>query len=180
MTLNEVSKIISYIKAIYPNAYKDMTDTDMALVAKVWKRHFDGYSMQEVLCAVDTYVSSDVSGYQPNIGKIKNIISNNRHINDTDPEDAWAHVVKNLQGSIQNPNRQFKKLTKKEQQALGTPLALSMLGRADSKELEFQKQNFIKRYKEVQKEDIEYEMLPSETKALIENMSNRLSMDDEE
>lgn len=184
MTLQEVTKLVSYIKVNYPNSYKDMSDADLAMLTGTWFKHFKQYEPNEVLSAVDYFISNDRKGYPPTIGNVKGIITDNRHKADIDPEYAWDHVMQNVQGAIQSPRRKFEQLTRMEQRALGTPSNLRSIGRAETqKEREYMKNNFIKRYKRLQEENKKMEALPSSTRQFIENLTmntaKQLSMDDE-
>lgn len=184
MNKAETSRVIATLAVAYPKFYADMDKERTQETIELWNYQFRDFPGNEVLYAIQQYISNDEKGFPPTIGKIKKTISKNYHINDTDPEEAWAHVLDCAQGSYSTPHANFKQLTKLEQRAIGTPLHLREIGQIeDKKTLSFEKDRFFKRYNEVQKENAEMESLPSSTRNFIENLTmnlaKRLSMDDE-
>lgn len=184
MNKTDVGRVIMTLQTAYPKTYMNMTPEQRAATIELWNYQFKDYDVSTVLIALQQYISNDDKGFAPVIGQIKKIIIKNMHLHDASPEDAWEHVKANLQGSYSSPNANFKKLTHLEQRAVGSPNSLRDIGQMGSKELEFEKSSFIKRYERLQLENEKMESLPSSTRNYIEslaaNLSNKLSMNSED
>lgn len=71
MTRDETLKIMAVLKATYPNFYKDMTRRDAEGVVALWADMFAENSYNTVAAAVREFIASDIKGYPPVVGQIK-------------------------------------------------------------------------------------------------------------
>ncbi len=71
MTRDETLKIMSVLKATYPSFYKDMTRRDAEGVVALWADMFAEDSYNTVAAAVRAFIASDIKGYPPVVGQIK-------------------------------------------------------------------------------------------------------------
>lgn len=71
MTRDETVKIMAVLKATYPNFYKDMTRRDAEGVVALWADMFTEDSYNTVAAAVKAFIASDIKGFPPVVGQVK-------------------------------------------------------------------------------------------------------------
>ena len=97
MNVNETLKILSVLKANYPNFYKGMSKIDAEAQVILWSEMFEDTPYELVGVAVKSYIATDVNGYPPNIGKIKeHIKSLSQSDNELSEQEAVNLIMKAL------------------------------------------------------------------------------------
>ena len=69
MTRQEAIKILSILKAAYPNSYKGMSKEEANGTVNIWAAQFSDIPVQVVIIAVNKWISSNV--FPPAIGEVK-------------------------------------------------------------------------------------------------------------
>ena len=71
MDRDETIKILSILRAAYPNAYRDLGKTDLEGIVGLWTTMFRDNLYADVSEAVTDFIASDTKGFPPPIGAIK-------------------------------------------------------------------------------------------------------------
>ena len=168
MNRQETLMILGYIKMAFPNAYNKMTKEDYAALAKLWERQFKDFSYEAVQVAVDSYISTDTSGFWPNIAQIKNMIYKLATPDQMSSLEAWNIIKDAVRNSGYFAQEEYDKLPPILQKAVGSPRQLHEWGMMDSDRFNSIEMNvFIKRFEAYQQREKEAALLPSFVKELI-------------
>jgi hypothetical protein len=145
MNKQDTARIMKMIKAAYPNFDKNGNEED---IANLWAWRFKNVDVNAVFEAVGEYIDTDMSGFAPSVGQIKQIIANKAY-KPIDPSDAWQQVLKALMDAGSYPQKAFDKLPAPVQRAVGSAATLRQWAMAPTSELEsFTKQRFVNQLKD--------------------------------
>lgn len=114
MTIQETAKVMDVIKGAYPN-WNATRET-----AIVWAQLFMDDPVNEVVAAVKSFIASDVKGFPPVIGQIKQLMSELK-TDDLGEQEAWALVRKAIGNGIYGSSTEFAKLPPILQKVVGDP-----------------------------------------------------------
>lgn len=122
MSRDDVKKLLMVIQAYYPN-YKPV---DKAVTVDAWFKMLAPYDPKELDMALVMFVSSDKSGFAPNIGQLLNlrldIMAKREELNEM---DAWGMVRDAINNSIYHSEEEFAALPEIVQRVIGSPRQLS-------------------------------------------------------
>lgn len=121
MTVEEMGKVIDYIKTCYPQAWKDV---DVKKTVAVWAGMFADDNKHDVMMAVKAYVASDTTGFAPSIGQVKSEMIRVQLQGAPSANDAWTHIRKAISNSAYYSESEFRALTPAEQRIVGSPRQL--------------------------------------------------------
>jgi hypothetical protein len=168
MTRKEAVKIIRIMCDCYPN-YKP---SNLSETVDVWQMMLDEYSYSQVSIALKAYVTSDTSGFVPSIGQLINKLHEVQSPQELNEMEAWMLVSRALRNGYYGAVEEFNKLPPLVQKAVGSPDNLRNWALTDSKSIENVVQsNFMRTYRTVVSRDKEYQKMPKDIKALIENVN---------
>ncbi len=168
MNRSETLQVLSYLKVAYPQAYNKMTKEDIQAMAKMWELQFKDFAYDVVMVAVNSFISSDTSGYFPVIGRIKELIYKISNPNEMTEQEAWNVIKKAISRSSWYSQEEFEKLPPNLQRLVGSPRQLQDWATMNSDELNtVVASNFMRSYKAKSNQDKEYQMLPNDVKTLI-------------
>ena len=71
MNIKEAKEIINVLVASYPNTYKDFTEEQFSLMAKLWADAFKNIPAALVKKALTVVMYNQTSNFAPNIGMVK-------------------------------------------------------------------------------------------------------------
>lgn len=178
MQKSELTKVLAYIKANYPNfmAGADEDDTKMALA--VWFDYLQEYDSEIVVAAIKTYSINNAAAFAPTPGQlvaeIRRIMGHVKQERYLTHMEAWEKVREVMSGQdcYYNPGKAFKSLPEYIQQVVGSASTLVKWSEMDTERLETViMPNFRDSYKGVVEDRKSRSMLPSSVVALIENLS---------
>lgn len=165
MTREETVKIIRIICDCYPN-YKP---NDLSETVNAWQMMLDEYSYNQVSMALKVYITSDSSGFAPNIGQLVAKIQTISQPQELDGLTAWGLVSKALRNGTYGAVEEFNKLPPLVQKTVGMPDNLKNWATSDYKAIETVIQsNFLRTYENVVKRENEINRMPNDIKSLIE------------
>ena len=165
MTRKETVKIIRIICDCYPN-YKP---NNLSETVDVWQLMLEGYDYSQVSVALKAYVTSDSSGFAPNIGQLVAKIQTISQPQELDGLTAWGLVSKALRNGYYGAVEEFNKLPPLVQKAVGLPDNLKNWATSDYNAIETVIQsNFLRTYESVVKRENEINRMPNDIKSLIE------------
>lgn len=167
----ETLKILAVLKGAYPSFYRDMTQDEAGGVVSLWAEMFPDESYELVAAAVKALIAADEKGFPPHIGAVKARIRQVTTPNCMTAGEAWALVSKAICRSGYNAAEEFRKLPADLQRLVGSPNQLRdwSLMEADTVQ-SVVASNVQKAYRERQKSMRDYEMLPSDIKAVVDSI----------
>lgn len=168
MTEGEAKKLFAVMTVAYPNYRID----DIEYTAKIWADFLGGYSYEQANMALRTYITTDTSGFAPSIGQLINKLHEVQSPQELNEMEAWFLVSRALRNGYYGAVEEFNKLPPLVQKAVGSPDNLRNWALTDSKSIENVVQsNFMRTYRTVVNRDKEYQKMPKNIKALIENVN---------
>lgn len=156
MTLAETAKILTVISEYYPsfNNGRDVHNT-----AKAWQLVFADDRYDAVQNALVAYVSTDVKGFPPMPGALKELMV--RRVDRMSAIQAWHLVRKAAENGWYNSQAEFDKLPPECQRIVGSPGTLKDWATMDLSELEtVVGSNFQRSYNQIEKDEAYYQKLP--------------------
>lgn len=171
MTRDETVKIIRIMCDCYPN-YKP---SNLSETVDVWNMMLEEHSYEQISVALKAYVHSDTSGFAPSIGQLINKLHEVQTPQELNEMEAWLLVGRALRNGTYGAVEEFNKLPPLVQKAVGSPDNLRNWAQTDSESIENVVQsNFMRTYRIVVNRAKEYQKMPKDIQALIEN-TNRSS-----
>ena len=168
MTRKETVKIIRIMCDCYPN-YKP---SDLSETIDTWDMMLEEYSYSQISMALKAYMHSDTSGFAPSIGQLINKLHEVQSPQELNEMEAWLLVGKALRNGTYGAVEEFNKLPPLVQKAVGSPDNLRNWAQTDSESIENVVQsNFMRTYRMVVNRAKEYQKMPKDIKALIENVN---------
>lgn len=178
MTRSEALKVFSILKAAYPNAYKGMTKDDANSVINLWCSMFDDEDINYIAIAVKAFITTDVKGFPPTIGQLKNIIYKLKNPEEMTEQEAWNHVLNALKNSCYNADSEYKKLPEVIQRILGSSATLKEWAMIDRDTLcTVTASNFMRSYKARAKNERDYLSLPQSVRDVAQKLGANMNMD---
>lgn len=98
------------LTAAYPRFYNGKTARDMGNTMRLWADMFADDDVALVAAAVKSYIATDINGYPPNIGNIKNAMYRLTRHGDMDEQEAWEHIRKAASRSGWGAQEEYDKL----------------------------------------------------------------------
>ena len=171
MTREETVKVIRIMCDCYPN-YKP---SNLSETVDVWNMMLEEYNYSQISTALKAYAHSDTSGFAPSIGQLINKLHEVQAPQELNEMEAWLLVGKALRNGTYGAVEEFNKLPPLVQKAVGSPDNLRNWAQTDSESIENVVQsNFMRTYRIVVNRAKEYQKMPKDIQALIEN-TNRSS-----
>lgn len=171
MTEKEVRKLLAMTQAVYPNYNPPSREA----AVNAWLMCLSEYDNNIVMAAFKAYMTTDASGFAPNIGQLLDKLHTIQNPQELNEMEAWSLVSKALRNGYYGAVEEFNKLPPLVQKAVGSPDNLRNWALTDSKSIENVVQsNFMRTYRTVVSRDKEYQKMPKDIQALIEN-ANRSS-----
>ena len=159
MTRDETKKILMRIQTTYTN-WKPQGD--LSLVIDVWHEYLEGFTYEEILCAVKCYVLSNTSGFAPDVGQIVGMLQKMAQKDEITDLEAWALVSRAIKNGYYGAEEEFDKLPPMVQKAVGSPMNLRNWATTDMKSIEtVVMSQFLSAYKTECKRATELAMIPN-------------------
>lgn len=178
MTFDETLKIFSVMKANYPNFYKNITKVDAEAQVNLWSEMFADTPYELVGAAVKSYIATDVNGYPPNVGIIKQHIKSLTQTEELSEQEAINLIMKALQNSNYHADDEFNKLPSVLQRLVGSPNMLREWAMMDTDTVNsVVSSNLMRSFKSISERDRQQQALPSGTKNAIAQLVDAFSMD---
>jgi len=173
MNIQETTAILRILKLTYPQFYKGMSLSDATETIELWTMMFENDNAKIVTEAVKSMIVT--LKYPPTIADIKEKISIIMDPDTMSELEAWGKVRSAI--SYYNAKDNFDKLEPFLQKLVGSANQLREWGMMDAEIINSVIQsNFMRSYKFKLKQDKEYKALPSSTKNLISELSEKMKM----
>lgn len=167
MNAEESLKICSIIKVAYPNSCKDFSKDDVKNMVALWTMQFADIPYNYVSIALNTFISTNTSGFPPTIAQIKEIIYDQSTPNKLNDIDAWLLVRKACRNSLYHSDEEYAKLPPIVQKVVGSASVLRQYAMCESREMQFIETQFKKDYKTAVQRERENACLPLNIKKAI-------------
>lgn len=175
MTKQDTYKAMAMLQAIYPDAFRAMSEESAKLKVELWHDQFKDEPAALVTEAIKAFISSDVRGFMPVPGQIKEQLSRIRNHDGLSEQDAWDLVLNALRNSSYSSVGEYAKLPEDIQRAVGSPNMLKDWAIIPFDQLQtVVASNFKREYRSIVAEKREFEKLPNSVKQLSENAASRL------
>ena len=177
MTREETLKIMSVLKAAYPNFYRGMSRDDALAAVNLWNTMFSDEPYSLVSNGVLALIACDTKGFPPSIGQVKEYIHHIHSQNEMTESEAWELVRKALSNSSYHAQEEFDKLPPILQRIIGSPTMLKDWSMVDIDDLQTVVQsNFMRSFRARLQSEKEYQALPSAIKIQIEQLASNWSI----
>ena len=165
MTREQVGKLLMTIQAYYPN----YNPPDKEITLNAWHIMLAEYPEELVLQALRACITTNTSGFAPDVGQIMSKIQTISQPQELDGMAAWGLVSKALRNGTYGAVEEFNKLPPLVKQAVGMPDNLKNWATSDYQTIETVIQsNFLRTYETVVKRANEINRMPDNIKSLIE------------
>lgn len=165
MTREQVGKLLMTIQAYYPN----YNPPDKEITLNAWHEMFAEYPEELVLQALRACITTNTSGFAPDVGQIMSKIQTISQPQELDGMTAWGLVSKALRNGAYGAVEEFNKLPPLVRQAVGMSDNLKNWATSDYQTIETVIQsNFLRTYETVVKRANEINRMPDNIKSLIE------------
>lgn len=162
MTRDETKQILMRLQTTYPN-FK--IQGDLSLTIDVWHEYLEGFTYNEILCAVKAYVLSNTSGFAPSVGEIVGMLQKMAQKDEITDLEAWALVSKAIKNGYYGAEEEYEKLPPLVQKAVGSPMNIRNWATTDMKSIEtVVMSQFLTAYKTESKRALELAMIPKSVK----------------
>lgn len=121
MTKQEIVQLMAIIRKFYPTYYRNKTEEETKVSARLWWDMFQEDDGMQVLAAVKAFVATDTKGFPPSVGQIKQRLVQLQMPDMPDEAEAWKQVWKAIQNSSYHSKEEFEKLHPIVQRVVGQP-----------------------------------------------------------
>lgn len=171
----ETYKLLSIIKAVYPN-FK-MEDGERTLTA--WQIFLSDYSYQDMQVALQIYVNTNGSAFAPSVSQLINTFHNSINLTSVNQmmseQEAWQLVKKAISNGIYGSVEEFENLPPVLKKIVGSPSTLKAWAQEDAKEIDtVVASNVMRSYRAVQSQEEYMRKIPLEVRKRLQ-----IGVDDE-
>ena len=168
MTKTDTVKIFAILKVNYSNFFKNLTEIEAKAMVELWAEMFADEPAQLVSAAVKSYIATDISGYPPNVGAIKENVRKltaPKAMAEIEAINIIRHAAAN---SLYDADAEFEKLPQILKRLTGNSTRLREWGLMDSDTFNsVVASNVMRSYKTILKEEREYQVLPKDVKQAL-------------
>ena len=169
MTKQEIVQLMAIIREFYPTYYRNKTEEETKVSARLWWDMFQEDDGMQVLAAVKAFVATDTKGFPPSVGQIKQRLVQLQMPDMPDEAEAWKQVWKAIQNSSYHSKEEFEKLHPIVQRVVGQPEMLKAwaMEKADDMQTVIAS-NFQRAYRARAAAAAEHLALPSAIRQMLE------------
>lgn len=169
MTREQTLEIMAVLRGAYPAFYRDMAKKEALDVLNLWASMFADDDAALVGAAVKALISTDIKGFPPHIGAVKEQMRKlSAPIGEKTEAEAWARIHKAIRNSAYDSEKEFRRLPTILQKLVGSASQLHEWAMMDSEELNTVVASNVQRaYRAVKAREDEHAKLPQEVRALI-------------
>ena len=168
MTEKEVRQLLAMTQAVYPNYNPPSREA----AVNAWLMCLSEYDNNVVVAAFKAYITTDTSGFAPNIGQLLDKLHAIQNPQELNEMEAWSLVSKALRNGYYGAVEEFNNLPPLVQKAVGSPDNLRNWSQTDTNSIENVVQsNFMRSYRLVVNRENEIKKMPADVRTLIENVN---------
>lgn len=175
--MQETAKVLALIQECYPHFMDGRTPETTAVI---WARMFPNEAYPLVESAVMAFVVTDVKGFPPSIGQVKEKLAQMRADETLDEAGAWALVSTALRNGIYGSTKEFAKLPVDVQRVVGSANQLRDWAMMDAEIINSVVcSNFMRNYRARAAYSRELQKLPDHVKQMYITAGDAFSFDRE-
>ncbi len=169
MTKQEIVQLMAIIREFYPTYYRNKTEEETKVSARLWWDMFREDDGMQVLAAVKAFVATDTKGFPPSVGQIKQRLVQLKMPDMPDEAEAWKQVWVAIQRSAYHSKEEFEKLHPIVQRVVGQPEMLKAWAMEKADDIQTViASNFQRAYRARAAEAAERLALPSSIRQMLE------------
>lgn len=158
---------MAVLRGAYPMFYKGMSQEEAKQTVLLWAEMFADDPYELVILAIKTLIATDVKGFPPHIGAVKEKIRAISEPKGMTEAEAWAIVAKAVRRSGYNSAEEFEKLPDDLKGLVGSANQLKEWAMMDSDTLQsVVASNFQRSYRVRSKQEEDYKALPDSVKKI--------------
>lgn len=178
MTYDETLKIFAVLKANYGNFFKNMSRIDAEAQVSLWAEMFEDTPYEVVGMAVKAFIATDVEGYPPNVGRIKQEIRKLSEKEQMTEQEAISLIMKATRNGLYGADKEYEKLPAVLKRLVGSPSQLKVWARMPVDELQtVVASNLMRSYKAIAQREEYEKALPSSIKNLLGQVGEQLKLE---
>lgn len=177
MTVEETLKIFAVLKANYSNFFKSMSRIDAEAMVNLWAEMFADEPYEVVGTAIKSYIASDVNGYPPNVGIIKEQMRKLTQTESLTEQEAINLITKACKNGNYGAKEEFEKLPPILQRLVGSPNQIKEWALMDKETFNsVVTSNLMRSYKVIAERERQHQALPSSIQNLISGIAGSKSI----
>lgn len=177
MTVDETLKIFAVLKANYSNFFKSMSRIDAEAMVNLWAEMFADEPYEVVGMAIKSYIASDVNGYPPNVGVIKEQMRKLSQTEGLTEQEAINLITKACKNGNYGAKEEFDKLPPILQKLVGSPSQIKEWALMDTDQFKsVVSSNLMRSYRVMAERERQHQALPSDIKNLIGGITEQFRL----
>ena len=177
MNRKELLGIFAILEANYEPQFAKRSNLNKQAMVNLWEEHFLDKDFGLVKAAVNAYISTDTTGFLPNVGQINEQIRALTTGGQITEQEAVAMLIKATRNGLYGAEREYEKLPPILQRLAGSPEQIRAWARMDEDELNtVVASNLMRSYRAIAKKEELQQTLPSSIKTMLEGVSERMQL----
>ena len=178
MTVDETLKIFAVLKANYSNFFKSMSRIDAEAMVNLWAEMFADEPYEAVGMAIKSYIASDVNGYPPNVGVIKEQMRKLTQTESLTEQEAINLITKACKNGNYGSEEEFNKLPPILQRLVGSPRQIKEWALMDKDAFNsVVTSNLMRSYRVMAERERQHQALPGNIQNYIAEMSKQFRLE---
>lgn len=166
MSRDEVKQLLMRVQASYPN-WKPQPNIQM--VIDVWNEYLEEYDYKVILAALNTYITTDTSGFAPSVGQVIQKLKAYQDRDELSEMQVWSLIKKAVSNSGYHAMQEYETLPPILQKVVGSPQNLKEWAMMDINSFEsVVHSNVLRTYRTVRQQEIEYEKIPEKYRLMLD------------
>lgn len=179
MNRKELLGIFAILEANYEPQFAKRTDLNKAAMVNLWAEHFLDKDYNLVKAAVNSYISTDTTGFVPNVGQINEHIRNLTQRDQMTEQEAVSLILKATRNGLYGAKEEYEKLPPVLRRLVGSPEQLRVWARMTEDELNtVVASNLMRSYRAIAKKEEVQQTLPSSIKAMLEQVGTQMRIEE--
>lgn len=173
----ETIKVLTVLRAAYPQFYAKQTAGDLQNIVALWADMFEGESYQLVAAATKALIKTRGSNFPPSIGEISAKVRQISTPAGMTEAEAWGLVARAIRNGSYGAEREFEALPPTLQRLVGSPRQLRDWAAMDADEVNsVVASNFQRSYRARAASEREFDALPSSIKSYAASLAEATKM----
>ena len=179
MNRKELLGIFAILEANYEPQFAKRTDLNKAAMVNLWAEHFLDKDYNLVKAAVNSYISTDTTGFVPNVGQINEHIRNLTQREQMTEQEAVSLIMKATRNGLYGAKEEYDKFPPVLKRLVGSPEQLRVWARMTEDELNtVVASNLMRSYRAIAKKEEVQQTLPSSIKAMLEQVGKQMRIEE--
>lgn len=166
MNRHETLQILAILRVAYPAFYKTLSENDQKDTVLLWCEMFKDDSFVIVSAAVKALIATDVQGYPPHLGAVKNMIAKLTEKDELTEMEAW-NIVRGKMSAYATRD-DFLSMPPAIQRAVGSASQLCQWALTDMESMPVIASNFMRSYRAARDAERERKRIPGDVLKAIE------------